>query len=40
MSCPCVVNELLPTSVEDNIFKHFAAFPIDCNIMLCRMLNI
>jgi len=20
MSCPCVVNELLPTSVEDNIF--------------------
>jgi len=29
MSCPCVVNESLPTSVENNILKHFAALPID-----------
>ena len=21
MSCPCVVNELMPTSAEDNIFE-------------------
>ena len=27
MSYPCVVNELLPTSVEDNIFTNFAALP-------------
>ena len=33
MSCPCVVNELLPTSVEDNIFKHFAALPIDYRVV-------